>query len=219
MQKIKKKAKEFIMQLPPVKRRHDRYIQTLCATYDKNRPTPSILSVNCAGGIISHYLGLRFLSPTVNLWIDSRDFVKFACNLKAYLEHELMPVAQAEYPYPVGKLDDILIYFNHYKDFDEAKRKWDDRKTRIDYDNLYIIADDISLNEDQMEALEQIACKRLVWFSAKERPNYHRSFWLKQYAQEGKLGLYSVKSLGGYTGFEKEFHFAKWLNGDKDFRI
>ena len=33
--------------------------------------TTSIISMNCTGGIISHNLGLQFLSPTVNLYMNA----------------------------------------------------------------------------------------------------------------------------------------------------
>lgn len=37
----------------------------------------SFLCPNCIGGILFHDLGLRFLSPTVNLMMTQTDFVKF----------------------------------------------------------------------------------------------------------------------------------------------
>ena len=44
----------------------------------------SLISANCTGGIISHDLGLQFLSPTVNLFMNGKDFVKFCSDLKHY---------------------------------------------------------------------------------------------------------------------------------------
>ena len=37
----------------------------------------SIISMNCVGGMVSHELGLRFNSPTVNLWFTPKEFIKF----------------------------------------------------------------------------------------------------------------------------------------------
>lgn len=44
----------------------------------------TILSNNCLGGVICHELGLRFLSPTINLWMTPSDFIKYCANLRHY---------------------------------------------------------------------------------------------------------------------------------------
>lgn len=83
----------------------------------------SILSTNCIGGIIYHNLSIQFQSPTVNLWIKNRDYIKMIQNLKYYLEQELVEVIDKEVKYPIGRIDDVLIHFNHYKSFNEASIK------------------------------------------------------------------------------------------------
>lgn len=45
----------------------------------------SIISMNCVGGVVSHELGLRFNSPTVNLWFTPKEFIKFLSQLEYYL--------------------------------------------------------------------------------------------------------------------------------------
>lgn len=104
----------------------------------KLKNNPSIITNHCVGGIISHDLGLKFLSPTVNLKILPDDFVKFVKNLKEYLELDFVLV-ESGLPYPVGRLKDIMVYFVHYKSFDEAVKKWNERKKRIDFNNIRII--------------------------------------------------------------------------------
>ena len=42
----------------------------------KNK-NPSVLSANCNGAMILHDLQCRFNSPTVNLYIEAADFLKF----------------------------------------------------------------------------------------------------------------------------------------------
>ena len=44
-----------------------------------------------------------------------------------------------KYGYPVGKLEDIHVYFTHYETFEQAKQKWIERLKRLNMDNLYII--------------------------------------------------------------------------------
>ena len=40
----------------------------------------TILSCNCAAGIIYHRYDHPFLSPTINLWIEQNEFLKFVSN-------------------------------------------------------------------------------------------------------------------------------------------
>jgi len=39
----------------------------------------------------------------------------------------------------VGRIDDVLIHFLHYKTFEEAQEKWNKRKQRINWDNLFVM--------------------------------------------------------------------------------
>lgn len=46
---------------------------------------PTIIANNCNGGVISHDLGLKFRTPTVNLYIPFPDYVRFCEGLPHYL--------------------------------------------------------------------------------------------------------------------------------------
>ena len=52
----------------------------------------TIISANCVGGVIYHDLGLKFNSPTVNLYFNASDYVKFVSNLTYYLQCELKEI-------------------------------------------------------------------------------------------------------------------------------
>ncbi|MBQ2654678.1 MAG: DUF1919 domain-containing protein [Methanobrevibacter sp.] len=132
---------------------------------------PSIISRHCWGGILYNYLGLKFNSPFVNLFILDEDFNKISKNFLYYIDQELV-FDREEYEhnlkrnYPVAKLDDIYIYFNHYTDFEEAKRKWDERKKRINYS--YLIFE--TTTENRKTALEFDAISldyKLCFYSGK----------------------------------------------------
>lgn len=81
----------------------------------------SIISADCAGGVITHRVGERFNSPTVNLWMEHGDCIKLISNLRHYLQLEPKFI-KTKYGYPVAEIDDITIYFNHYENEDEADR-------------------------------------------------------------------------------------------------
>lgn len=104
----------------------------------------SIISNNCWGGITYHYLGIENKSPFINLAIDDEDYIKIVNNLDYYLD--LTPRDGGlgfnrvnNTSYPVGILDDVRIKFLHYKDFEEAKDKWECRKQRINKNYLFFM--------------------------------------------------------------------------------
>ncbi len=181
---------------------------------------PTIICSNCIGGIISHNLGLRFMSPTINLTINNRDFIKFITDLDHYLNCELTsnPERAVEVDCPVGMLEDVEIVFTHYKTFDEAKEKWEERKKRINPDNLYIM---MSLGAKEMERFDiinEIKCKRKVVFTPFELPQYDFVFPMKQYEGQIYVGQSAGFGFDGFRAFEKEFDYVAWLNGEENLR-
>lgn len=111
----------------------------------------SIISNNCFGGCIANDYHMEHCSPTVNLQILPEEFPKFCKNLKHYMDAELIECTEyseehEQYlkhmfgyiptEFPIALLDDILVVFQHYKSFDEAKDCWERRKARIDYDSI-----------------------------------------------------------------------------------
>lgn len=90
----------------------------------------SIISNNCWGSFTYQKYGIEYKSPTVGLYILGHDFVKLCADWETYFKCELefIPWEKASYhyalineePYPVAKLDDIEIYFMHYKSEKEA---------------------------------------------------------------------------------------------------
>lgn len=92
----------------------------------------SLICSNCFGGIFYHWLGIRFNTPFINLWLNNDDFIKAIANWPAFLSHPIIEDKNSIEPYPVGiGLSGIKIYFQHYSCFDEAIEKWERRKTRI----------------------------------------------------------------------------------------
>lgn len=113
----------------------------------KNKNTnPTIITNNCIGGIIYHDLGLKFTSPTINLFFQkTADFFAFVDDIKYFVEQTPIQVYEEDKKYPIGEFEKdgkmIRVYFMHYKTFDEAVSKWKERGRRINYDNLFVIAE------------------------------------------------------------------------------
>ena len=91
----------------------------------------SLIASNCTGGVILHDLGLRYHSPFVNLWMKPKDFIIICQNLREYMDCELEFIQEEGIGYPVGLLNDVRIYFQHYETEDEARTKWEQRKKRL----------------------------------------------------------------------------------------
>lgn len=107
----------------------------------------TLLCNNCNGACILHDCGLKFNSPFVNLWLYPKDYVKYCSNIEHYRKQDLLFVTNEDIPgdyhktnkYPVGKLDDIYIYFEHYKTKEDAASKWIDRTKRMNLSNIHAI--------------------------------------------------------------------------------
>lgn len=103
----------------------------------------TLITNNCIGGIIYNDLALKFNSPTINMAIPMPDFVHFLQAPERYLSAEMIDCGYSykgkKTDYPIARIDDMYIWGIHYKSFDELKSKWDERKKRINPDNLFII--------------------------------------------------------------------------------
>lgn len=99
----------------------------------------SIFAYDCFGGIISHTLGLPFRSPFVNLsFVYSKYFVQFLRDPHGYLNEKLIEQKSAEHDYPVAKMGDISLHMMHYKTFEESVAAWEKRKSKINWNNLFV---------------------------------------------------------------------------------
>lgn len=201
-----------------IESKHKKYREYMKSRYNYDN-NPSIISSNCIGGIIYNTLGLRFLSPTINVFIPSKDFIKIINDLENYLTNDLIYKETSMGGYPIGILKDITIHFNHYKTFEEARIKWNERVKRIDFNNLYIMLHDRNLEYDDIKKLGSVKCKRLIVFTQKQYPEFDYAFQLKRYENEDKVGGFAVRDLDGFREFEKAFDYVNWLNGESYYEI
>lgn len=173
----------------------------------------SIICPNCIGGLIYHRLGLKFLSPTINLWMYQYDYLKFVLDLKKYISLDLEFI-KSEYKHPVARLGDITIYFNHYKTNEEAKNSWDIRKKRINYDNLFLIMyDKDGLTEEDLKKLKTIKCRGKIVISNKKYSSmdYVIRIPVNMDNVETRYRL-NINKWTGKRKFEEKFNYVKWLN-------
>ena len=171
----------------------------------------SILCSTCIGGIIYHRLGKQFLSPTINMWMNQKEFLVFVENLDEALEQELVFI-ETKYDYPVARIitksGPVNLYFNHAKTQEEAEQNWKRRKARINRDNLFIIMYDFDgITEEEILRLDKIKCKNKIVLS----PNKSDIPYVLTIKPKTTSNYLDFDWLGRRT-FEKQFDFVTWLN-------
>lgn len=173
---------------------------------------PTIIASNCNGTFIYHDLGLKFNSPTINLFFYPSDFLKFVNNLEYYLSLEIKECDIKE-NYPVGKLGDIKIYFMHYKSFNEAKKLWDKRKSRVNYNNIFIMMTDrdgCTLNN--LVEFDKLPYKNKVVFTSKRYNNIKSSFYIEGFENKKEVGILSDYKHNSVHRYIDDFDYVDFLN-------
>lgn len=197
-----------------------------------NNTNFTILTPNCMAGLIYHRLGERFNSPTIDLSLNTDDFCSFLENFEYYLSKDIIEYTEKDdlIDVPigiikgVGKIPDIRINFVHYKTFEQGRKKWNERKKRINRENLYVIMCDIDniyeqdcnkvgyICEKDLKKFENFKCNNKALLT--RNPNNHKSYayYIKpQYNKKYPL-VYMNRDIIGLNEFEKKFDFVSFLN-------
>lgn len=174
----------------------------------------SIISQNCIGGVISHDLGLKFLSPTVNLYMNSHDFMLFVENLREFKDGKLQFIkSDKNYPVAICTLRNksIKVHFVHYSSKEEAEKKWHERYERINYDNIHVVMTDRDgFNNETLERFKKLPYKKILFSSKKIR--MEDVVYVKEFRKEYQVGdLIPYATLSGKRFYEK-INIVKWLN-------
>lgn len=174
----------------------------------------TFLCPNCIGGILFHDLGLKFMSPTVNLMIKQPDFVKFVLNIDYYLKQDFHFFDHPEYKCPCAYLGDICVHFTHYHSEKEAEAKWKDRVTRIQKDNIFVFLEERDgLTKDEILELKKLKVKGLLVFTANEYKDVPYTVNIKKYENNGEVGNILRRSFwNDAKEYESYFDFVKWFN-------
>jgi uncharacterized protein (DUF1919 family) len=174
----------------------------------------SVIASNCNGAFLLHDLGLRFNSPFVNLWMKPDDYVKMLSNLRYYLSCDLEFVEEDGINYPIGLLDDVRIYFQHYTTPEQAKEKWVDRSKRINFDNLFIMfTDRDGCTYQNLCDFDALPYKNKVVFTHIPYPELKSAFYIQGWESEESVGLcFEFKSSFSIKKHYDEFDYIKWFN-------
>lgn len=166
---------------------------------------PTIIASNCAGTIIYHDMKLPWTSPTINLGMAIEDFIKFVENLPWYLQQEIRPMEDLSCDYPVGMLQDIRVNFTHYETFDEAVKKWQERKRRVDWDHIYIMGcEKDGCTYETLQRFEALPYKKKVVFTKQEYTEFASAFYIR--------GFEKCQELGNIISFKPGFLKRRYID-------
>lgn len=167
--------------------RYKAFIRHKLANYRQskiNKAHFTIISNNCWGGGIYESYNLIKQSPTIGMYILPSDYLKFITNIRYYLNQKLEFIdpnssknkdfilnnIDKNYGnYPVGVLDDIEIYFMHYKDPTIAARKWERRIARICWDHIiYKFNDQNGCTDEQLRQFANLNLPNKIAFTVRD---------------------------------------------------
>ena len=118
-----------------------------------------LISNNCWGAMHFYQrFGIKYNTPTVGLFISDTDFIKFCHNLQYYLSQPLKFIQPKSSPtytevcrwgninpdlndffyFPVAMIDDVTLWFMHYKSKEEAETKWTRRAARTNIEKVIV---------------------------------------------------------------------------------
>lgn len=157
-------------------------ISKLCKAINKKNIEFTIISNNCWAGHVYRYYGLPYSTPTIGLFFFSEDYIKFVYDLKKYLSLDFRFITYKESKYrielekyggeclecPIGILGDIEVIFLHYKTQDEALEKWNRRKSRINWENIYYKMSEMNLcSYEYLAAFNNLPTSKKVVFTTR----------------------------------------------------
>lgn len=184
----------------------------------------TVLSNNCLAGMIYHNYGLPFQSMMINLQVSPEDFLKLIENIYYYLECELSEclspdiekfkkLGGEQIEFPVGYLEDLIIYFQHYKSFGQAKEKWEERKKRVNTNELRVVLVDTFCTKAEIERFEKIPYKKLFLTGNEENAKLLRTdevFFMKNMRKGDWWHSVDNKDIFLRRYYEK-FDFVHWM--------
>lgn len=145
----------------------------------------TVISNNCWAGKLYQYLDMPYLSPTVGLYFFADDYIRFLKNLQYYMslnlkfigykdsKHSEVLIEHNQTEKPIGVLDDVEIIFLHYKTEEEAYEKWNRRKARINWDNLYIKFSKMNhCTEEHMKQFSELPFEKKILLGTRKNPKY-----------------------------------------------
>jgi uncharacterized protein (DUF1919 family) len=174
-----------------------------------------IISNDCWGGELYSYFNVKYNTPFIGLYIMAPCYIKLLQNFNDYMKLNLEFIEKSKYnevnelkknkQFPTAILGDIEIQFLHYNSKEVALEKWNRRKVRMDFNNLFFKFDgqkDLA-NIELMRAFDHLDYNHKICISKSQTKEIKSNVFCPNWEQDGaKMFLKSIK----------HFNITKWLN-------
>lgn len=188
------------------------------ARFGREHRDITIISNNCIAGFLYNDFHIPYNSPTVGLQFTQKGFVRFCRDFESYIalpltahpnpsEIEFHNLGGDKINFPVGKLGDLTLFLQHYKNVDEAAAAWAKRAQRISRSKVFFIfmAYD-NTDASVIKEFQSLPLRNSLTLTLMERPDSPSSFPLLC----GKEPWYS-KDPNTRNPYYWRFDYIDWL--------
>ncbi len=190
----------------------------------------TILSDDCWGGYIYHYLFMKFYSPLINSYWEAESFVRFIQRPDYYLRQPLKMEREGNIRKnicPIGSMGEgeekVCVKFVHAVCFSDAEMLWNRRVKRMNFNNFFIKMGIDAADERQekyLEAFDKVKQNKVCFYSGNTQ--LEGVLYLKRFekfvhtgSRADTLNYYDYcRNLGWLL---KSVDILKLLNGESDY--
>jgi uncharacterized protein (DUF1919 family) len=184
----------------------------------------TIISNNCWGGTVYESYGLQKNSPTVGMFIMPEDFLTLAGNLAGELARPLEFVSpdaskwRAELGdkanwggYLIGRIGDVELHMLHYHDQDTARRKWQSRVQRVNFQNLiFKLNDQNGCTDDHAARFDDLGIENKIFFTVRSYPALKSAVMIPHPKSHGHIRA-SYEPIGANRAFNVNRYLSSRL--------
>lgn len=182
---------------------------------------PTLVCSNCTGGFLYHWLGLKFYSPFINLYLTPSDFLLALENWDDFIKAPIEEISTSAH-YPVGQviinckgeIKKIHIHFMHYPDFSTAIKKWVERKNRMETDpnKIGFMLTNWEEDESLLQRFDNLPFKNKVAFAYKPYPTLKSVIHLKGFEKTiGSKNIYATQKVSGQRYID-QYDYVSFIN-------
>ena len=102
-------------------------------------------------------------------------------------------------------LGDVQINFIHYETFDQGVSKWEERKKRIRWDNLFIVGSEKEgCTYETVKRFDRLPYRNKVILTHREYAEFPSAYYIKGFEEKGEMGT--------TTNFKDRFWRRRYLD-------
>lgn len=135
------------------------------------------------------------------------------------MEKEIVKL-ESDVPYPTGMLDDIKIMFMHYPTFEEGVEKWNERKKRINWENLFIVGTEKDgCTYETIQRFDRLPYENKVIFTHIEYPEFSSAYYIEGFEERDEIGvLTNYKEQFWKRRYLDDFDYVNFLNSGRQLK-